>query len=44
MKKQALQYFRQETDKFRAEGTYKTERIIITPRAAASPPTAAPMC
>lgn len=30
MKKQALQYFRQETDKFRAEGTYKTERIIIT--------------
>ena len=32
MKKQALQYFRQETDKFRAEGTYKTERIIITPQ------------
>ena len=32
MKKEALQYFRQETDKFRAEGTYKTERIIITPQ------------
>ncbi len=32
MKKEALQYFRQETDKFRAEGTYKTERIIVTPQ------------
>lgn len=32
MKKEALNYFRQETDKFRAEGTYKTERIIMTPQ------------
>lgn len=32
MKKEALNYFRQETDKFRAEGTYKNERIIVTPQ------------
>lgn len=32
MKKEALNYFRQETDKFRADGIYKTERIIMTPQ------------
>lgn len=32
MEKQALQYFRNEVETFRSEGTYKNERIIITPQ------------